>query len=1343
MMQNYMLRLLFIICGVGLLSIAPLMGQWSDEIKISEGANPDIDINWKTGEVYILSMYEGITITKLDMEGKTLSQEIVPPAASDVGGMRWGGSIAVGPDGNPHVVFRQFHGSNNFSAFYTHKSGSWSSPLRIHARLYRAWQPRIDVDAQGRAHIGYGYGHDSSIHGDVYYRRVENGAITAQKDGMTGYRADVNWELCATPDGEIHLITGKAAYPPGGGPISYFNSLDGGGTWEGYGDIHDPDAKNANGFVDISQDAQKNFHVCYSTEKDQAHNTPAIRYAKIKNNKKVLDVLVTDKNEIKVEHLKLGLSSVAASEDGQFVMITYITGQNGGDLYARLSENGGQTWSDREKLAPEINSLEGRSRHYIRSYKHRFYLVYPYQGIKFRYYQVPGFEGPKLKINGPYTGTEGTPVEFSAAGSEDPDGIASFAWDWNNDGVFDDSTASETISHTFTDDYADTVALKARGTSSGKVSIVKTTITIANVPPAVDLGGDISKKEGKEIEFTATVTDPGTVDTHTYLWDFGDGVTSNATEPTHSYADNGTYPVKLSVTDDDGGKTDVEITATIANAAPVADAGGPYNVKPNEEIQVHGTGTDPGSADVLTYKWDLDNDGTFETDGQDASVQFATNGSYIIKLRVKDDDGDRTDDDATIVVGSAAPKIATIPEQRINEGQSFAPIKLDNYVDDPDDPDTSLTWNAEGNNDLDITISNRIATVTTPNENWYGQEDLLFIAHDPGGESDSATVKFVVEPINDPPVVKAITNQTRDEGKPFQTITLDNYVTDEDNNPTQITWTNIGEADLKVTIVNRVASIAPVDSEWAGTEELTFIATDPAGANDQTSASFTINPINDPPMINNFPDQEMLQFEEFQPLNLDETVYDPDHEDNLLTWTFFGNNKLNLTVTNRVLTVTQTNKQWFGTENITFVVTDPNDKQATKTVNFTVKKVEAKPTIRKIANQTIKEGETFTPIKLDDYVADLNNQPAEMNWSGYGQNDLQISFTNRILKVKTPHENWSGTETISLIVVDPENLKDTTDVVFTVEEVNDPPEIAWVSEIIFDEDTSYDIPLNQLRQATTDNDHDVTLLEFGLKDNNKVLWEIRPLEDKLHIYAVPNFSGFEIVTLYAKDPAGEMGVQALIIKVNEIKEPLSAFTIVSPINDSVFVWQKNMEFMWTKSVDPDPGDRVEYQWLLSRTETFIDTFHNIFVGSDTLYDHPASKTMWAGQYYWKIIAFSSDGSYKTSPVGKLHTLVTDIEETARLELPTTFTLLPNHPNPFNPETQITFVLPRQASVKLAVYNSLGQQVKQLINEEKEAGAHHVVWDATDESGSRVSSGIYVCQIQTSLGNQYIKMLLVK
>jgi hypothetical protein len=67
----------------------------------------------------------------------------------------------------------------------------------------------------------------------------------------------------------------------------------------------------------------------------------------------------------------------------------------------------------------------------------------------------------------------------------------------------------------------------------------------------------------------------------------------------------------------------------------------------------------------------------------------------------------------------------------------------------------------------------------------------------------------------------------------------------------------------------------------------------------------------------------------------------------------------------------------------------------------------------------------------------------------------------------------------------------------------------------------------------------------------------------------------------------------------------------------------------------------------------------------------------------------------------------------------------NYPNPFNPSTTISYQLAKAASVNLEVYDMMGRRVRTLVDGSKSAGYYDVVWNSKDESGSDVSSGVYL------------------
>lgn len=126
--------------------------------------------------------------------------------------------------------------------------------------------------------------------------------------------------------------------------------------------------------------------------------------------------------------------------------------------------------------------------------------------------------------NGPYTGNEGSPITFTgdASGGTEP---YTYFWDFDNDEEYDDGTG-ETAEWTFTDDGTFQIGLKVTD-DLGSESTDTASVTVSNVDPTVDAGTDQTVNEGEIVSFNGSFTDPGSDDTHTIDWDFGDGDTAS------------------------------------------------------------------------------------------------------------------------------------------------------------------------------------------------------------------------------------------------------------------------------------------------------------------------------------------------------------------------------------------------------------------------------------------------------------------------------------------------------------------------------------------------------------------------------------------------------------------------------------------------------------------------------------------------------------------------------------------------------------------------------------------------------------------------------------------------
>ena len=162
-------------------------------------------------------------------------------------------------------------------------------------------------------------------------------------------------------------------------------------------------------------------------------------------------------------------------------------------------------------------------------------------------------------------------------------------------------------------------------------------------PPTAATDGPYTGAEGASISMSAgSSTDPDAGDVLTYRWTFGDGGTANGMSVSHTYAQNGSYTVRLIATDSRGLVDTAVTTAVVSNVAPTISAFSGATVAPRQAYTASGSFTDPG-ADSWTATVDYgDGSGVQPLDLTDKSFTlshtYETPGSYTVTVRISDGD---------------------------------------------------------------------------------------------------------------------------------------------------------------------------------------------------------------------------------------------------------------------------------------------------------------------------------------------------------------------------------------------------------------------------------------------------------------------------------------------------------------------------------------------------------------------------------------------------------------------------------------------------------------------------------------------------------------------------------
>ena len=204
-------------------------------------------------------------------------------------------------------------------------------------------------------------------------------------------------------------------------------------------------------------------------------------------------------------------------------------------------------------------------------------------------------------------------------------------------------------------DFRATVKRFALATAIAGLSVVASGCLESNEPPVPSAGGPYEIKVNLPLTLNGTATDDGTI--ALYEWDFnGDGTydwTSTSTGvATYTYTEAGSYTASFRVTDDGDEVATATASVTITTGAlPVASAGGPYTVVARFPVTLYGSATDEDGV-IQTYEWDLNNDGEYDSINYtgDLTQTFSASGTYTVRMRATDNDGNQTETNAIVQV---------------------------------------------------------------------------------------------------------------------------------------------------------------------------------------------------------------------------------------------------------------------------------------------------------------------------------------------------------------------------------------------------------------------------------------------------------------------------------------------------------------------------------------------------------------------------------------------------------------------------------------------------------------------------------------------------------------------
>jgi len=217
--------------------------------------------------------------------------------------------------------------------------------------------------------------------------------------------------------------------------------------------------------------------------------------------------------------------------------------------------------------------------------------------------------------------------------------------------------------------------------------------------------------------------------------------------------------------------------------------------------------------------------------------------------------------------------------------------------------------------------------------------------------------------------------------------------------------------------------------------------------------------------------------------------------------------------------------------------------------------------------------------------------------------------------------------------------------------------------------------------------------------------------------------------------------------VNMKNDSPGGFQLLYPFNnaDSVIT---DLEFIWKSSFDPDPDDIITYNLYFSEDSSFSTDFEMITLyptENDSMFHNPMISLKRATKYFWKVSAEDNhgiivwgsnvnDNPFVFTTVGYKKNRSLGMER---------YVLYDNKPNPFYSKTTIEYDVKEHGIVKIAIFNVLGEKVKNLVSKTHNSGRYSLEWDGTDDSGNQVPGGMYLCRMTSKGFMKNRKMLLLR
>jgi len=696
-----------------------------------------------------------------------------------------------------------------------------------------------------------------------------------------------------------------------------------------------------------------------------------------------------------------------------------------------------------------------------------------------------------------------------------------------------------------------------------------------------------------------------------------------------------------------------------------------------------------------------------------------------------DPDGSRADMGAYTFNWATAPLIADF---NVDSSSGQHPLVV-HFTDHSTRNAISREWDFNGDNITDSTEQNPVWTYAST-----GTYSVILRVFD--------GVRYAVKQIPDlihalntaPQISQVIPPLNIPEDSPNTTIELANYFHDANNDPLSFSFTQSNQ--VVSASINGSQLVIGTNPNIFGTCEFTVTALEALRAADlmvtkqivrsescreqsRISQSFTVTvtPVNDAPVIT-LP--ASFTFAEDGNLSINMAEYASDVDNPSLTLTATGNTHVTVSISGMTVTL-GAEANWSGTEAITFTVNDNVSRDgftsmnagnlftrlsASATTNIIVSSVNEAPTIALPASYTFAEDGNLV-IDMASLVSDVDSP--NLTLSAQNSPHVFVAF-NGLVATLTSVSDWSGTDNLTFTVSDGSLTAEATTSIVVIP-VNDAPTINLMPSYQFAEDGTLELDLSD-----DIDDIDSPNLSLSVSGNQFIHCAIQG--NMLIFSADSNWFGSEEITVTVSDDATRLSdsatTQISVLPLNDAPE----ITSYTPVDAQIQVECGTSVAFSVEAQDPD--SEISYQWY------YDDQPQNCTLPS---YSHLFE----AGGAHILKVQVSDDSCH----IDHTWQIQVSVDNDDQVQAPVVQGIVSIYPNPFSSQTSIAYGVSKEQPTKIIIYNAKGQVVRNLISGYSPSGYHSVTWDAKDNAGRVLPSGIYFVKYQSNSATSVKRMVLSK